>query len=164
MWKQVTMDINRLKPFIDMKTRRTYTSIRIDFTPFVSIALLLIVFFVWMKMVQRPSVLSVWDVQGCRKGIEPENSKRVLEILLNDGDNLQFCYFPHGSSCRADFVNAPRGSTKLREVLFRYRKEALIPGELAIIIRPNPASTFGSFVDVLDEMRIAGNLPYLLVY
>ena len=147
-----------------MKSRRTYTPIRVDFTPFVSVALLLIVFFVWVMLVERPNVLSVWDVQGCRKGIEPERSKWVLEILLIDKDTIQFCHFPAGSVCRANFVTAHRQSTELREALFRYKKEALIPGELAIIIRPTKESTVGSFVDVLDELRIAGNLPYLIDY
>ncbi|SFD79992.1 biopolymer transporter ExbD [Spirosoma endophyticum] len=147
-----------------MKIRRRYNSIRIDFTPFVSIALLLIVFFVWVKMVQRPNVLGVWDVQGCRKGIDPATSKRVLEILLTGKDTVQFCYSSSGAVCRANFIPVNRGSAKLCEALFRYGKETLIPGELAILIRPSSASTIGSFVDVLDELRIAGNLPYLLVY
>lgn len=147
-----------------MQTRRTYTPIRIDFTPFVSIALLLIVLFFWVKLVQRPNVVSVWDAQGCRKGIEPERSERVFEILLLDEDTIQFCHFVTGASCRANFVTTYRHSTKLREALFRYRKEVLTPGELAIIIRPSIESTVGSFVDVLDELRIAGNLPYLIDY
>ena len=147
-----------------MTPRRPYTPIRIDFTPFVSVALLLIVFFIWVKTVQRLNVLSIWDVQGCRKGIIPERSKRVLEILLLNEDTIQFCHFPAGSVCRSNFVTAPRHSTKLREALHRYRKEALTPGELAIIIRPNEESTVGGFADVLDELRIAGNLPYLIAY
>jgi biopolymer transport protein ExbD len=133
-------------------------------TPFVSIALLLIVFFVWVKMMQQPNVLSVWGAQGCRKGIEPATSKRVLEILLLDKDTIQFCHFTAGSSCRAHFVTAPGYSGKLREALFRYKKEALVPGELAIVVRLSSDSTIGSFVGVLNELRIAGNLPYLIAY
>ena len=146
-----------------MKAYRLYHPIRIDMTPFVSIALLLIVFFVWIKMRQQPNVLSIWNVQGCRKGIEPARSKNVLEILLLEGDSIQFCHFRTGSVCRANFVNTHRRSTVLREALIRHRPETLISkGELAIVIRPMAASTFGSFVDVLDELRIAGNLPYLI--
>ncbi|QIP12941.1 biopolymer transporter ExbD [Spirosoma aureum] len=147
-----------------MRNRRNRSLPRIDMTPFVSIALLLIVFFVWVKAVQQPTVVSGWDVPGCRKGIIPERSKWVLEIILVDRDTIQFCHFPGGSVCRANFVTAHRHSTKLREALFRHRKEALTPGELAIVVRPCPESTVGNFVDVLDEFRIAGNLPYLLRY
>jgi hypothetical protein len=147
-----------------MKPRRTYIPIRVDFTPFVNIALLLIVFFVWVKQTQRPVIMGGNMVTGCRKGIEPERSKWVLEILLIDKDTIQFCHFPAGSVCRANFVTTHRGSTKLREALFRNRKQALTPGELAIVIRPNAESTVGGFVDILDELRIAGNLPYLIAY
>ena len=147
-----------------MRTRRIHTPIRIDFTPFVNLALLLIVFFVWVKMVQQPNALSVWNVQGCRKGIDPERSKWVLEILLINKDTIQFCHFPAGSVCRANFVTVHRESTKLREALLRNKKQAMTAGELAIVIRPTAESTFGSFVDVLDELRVAGNLPYLIAY
>ncbi|WP_461103524.1 biopolymer transporter ExbD [Spirosoma koreense] len=40
-------------------TRRRHIPIRIDFTPFVSVAFLLIVFFVLVKTIQRPSYLKV---------------------------------------------------------------------------------------------------------
>ena len=144
--------------------RRTYTPIRIDFTPFVSVALLLIVFFVWEKTVVKSSTLSVWDAQGCRKGTKPERSNHMLEILLLSGDTIQFCHFPTGSVCRANFITTYRQSMKLRDALFRYRREALTPGELAIVIRPNAESTFSNFVYVLNELRIVGNLPCLIEY
>ncbi|WP_461051867.1 biopolymer transporter ExbD [Spirosoma arcticum] len=146
-----------------MKIRPTYRPIRIDMAPFVSIALLLIVFFIWVKLVQRPTVMSGNMVRGCRKGIEPDRSKKVLDILLLDKNEMQFSHHSVGSVCCANFVtdNANR-SHKLRQALLRYREEALIPGELAIVIHPMPESTFGNFVDVLDELRICGNLPYLI--
>lgn len=147
-----------------MKPRRTYTPIRIDFTPFVSVALLLIVFFVWVKMVHKSSILRIWEQKESQKGVESERRKQVLEILLVDKDIVQFCYFSAGSVCRANFVETDRHSIKLRETLLRHRKEALIPGMLDIIIRPSRESTFGSLAYVLDELRIAGDFPYQVAY
>lgn len=147
-----------------MKTRRTYTPIRIDMTPFVSIALLLIIFFVWVKMVQRPNVLSAWGDQGCRKGIEPEHSRRVFEIRLLDENTIQFCPASVGSASCASVVTEHRRTTRLREALFSHKKEALLPGELAIVIYPYKKSTVGCLANVLSELRRVGNLPYMLIY
>lgn len=141
-----------------------YLPIRSDFTPFASVALLLIVFFVWAKMVHQPNITNVWDAQGCRKGIEPKRSNRTLEILLVNKDTIQFCHFPTGSVCRANFVTTNQHSTKLQDALFRYREEASAPGELAIVIRPLAESTFGNLAFVLNELRVACNLPYLIAY
>lgn len=147
-----------------MITRYRRTPIRLDFAPFVSIALLLIVFFVWQKIAQQPNVMGATAVTGCRKGIEPSRSKYALDILLLDNDTIQFSYHRAGSVCRANFVTAHHHSTKLRYTLFQHRKAALTPGELAIVIRPLNTSTIGNLVTVLDELRIAGNLPYLIVF
>lgn len=145
-----------------MRPRRTWNVIRIDMTPFVSIALLLMVFFAWLKTIQQPTIMSGNMVTGCRKGIEPERSAHELTILLLGHDTIQFCYHSVGSRCFANFVTAHSRSTKLRQALRQHRRAALTPGELAIVIRPTAASTVGNFAAILNELRMAGDLPYLI--
>lgn len=142
--------------------RRRYVAVRPDFTPFVNLALLLIVFFVWHELARKPVVFGGVLTSVCRKGIEPDHANYVLAIVLINKDSLQLCHFPTGSSCRVNFVTAHRHSSTLRKALYRYRRDAMTPGKLAIVIRPKSKSTVGSFVGVLNELRIAGNLPYLV--
>ncbi|MCK8492717.1 biopolymer transporter ExbD [Spirosoma sp. RP8] len=147
-----------------MKTRRKVTSIRIDFSPFANIALLLIAFFVWQKIQEQQNVMGVRDIQGCRKGIEPDRSKSALKILLLDGERIQLYHYPSISVTQKSPVLIKKHSSQLRALLLPYRKAASTSGELTIVIAPKAASTLGTFAYVLNELKIAGNLPYLIAY
>jgi hypothetical protein len=145
-----------------MKHRRTYPHTRVDFTPFVSIALLLIVFFVWTKTVQRQNTLIVKHITGCRKGIEPERSRYELSIILSGPDTLQFCYHPAGRIKTTHSLTTICTTRSLYTTLLHYKRAALIPGELAIVIYPLRQSTVGNLVRLLSQLRRVGNLPYLI--
>ncbi|SOD89071.1 Biopolymer transport protein ExbD/TolR [Spirosoma fluviale] len=82
------LDIHWLKSPSTMKTRQTYTPIRIDMTPFVSIALLLIVFFVWQKALKRPAILGVTIPADCHKYESPEYPRKVICLYLLDKDQV----------------------------------------------------------------------------
>lgn len=143
-----------------MKTRRTYTPIQIDFTPFVSIALLLIVFFFWVKLVQRPNYMhGSLPVGGKSECTEPLAVDAHLFLLANNRIGF-LTYRPDGS--QAELLET---GYSVREIRNQLLSITLNHNYGAIIaISPTNQATFKNIVDVLDELQIIGHIQYYLNY
>jgi biopolymer transport protein ExbD len=118
--------------------------IRIDFTPFVSVALLLIVFFVWMKRVERPNRMSIElpDDNRCYESFSTADAS--LFLLANNRIGF-LTYRPDGLG--AEFIETDYSTNGLRKQLLQ-----LMPNKRSIIlISPTPQSIFKNLVDVIDE-------------
>ncbi|WP_461148659.1 ExbD/TolR family protein [Spirosoma pulveris] len=140
-----------------MKTRRTYTPIRIDMTPFVSVALLLIVFFVMMKTVQRPNQLPVQVPDDGKCFWYNPKADACLFLLANNRVGF-LTYRPDGSG--AEFMETDYSLKGLRMQLMY-----LTPSNRTIVlITPTRESTFKNIVDVLDELQIQGPINFRLSY
>ncbi|MCX6214258.1 biopolymer transporter ExbD [Spirosoma sp.] len=140
-----------------MKTRRSYTPIRIDMTPFVSIALLLIVFFVWLKMVQHPNELPVELPDDGNCVWYTPNADASLFLLANNRIGF-LTYRPDGSG--AEFTETDYSSKGLRQQLMY-----LMPNRRTIVlITPTPQATFKNSVDALDELKIQGSINFRFSY
>ncbi|WP_425290758.1 ExbD/TolR family protein [Spirosoma linguale] len=140
-----------------LKTRRTYTPIRIDMTPFVSVALLLIVFFVLMKMVQRPNQLQVQLPEDGHCIWYNPNADASLFLLANNRIGF-LTYRPDGSG--AEFIETDYSFKGLRQQLMY-----LMPNRRTIVlITPTQQATFKNIVDVLDELQIQGPINFRLSY
>lgn len=143
-----------------MKTRRTYTPIRIDFTPFVSIALLLIVFFFWVKLVQRPNYmqggLPELSKHGC---VDPLAADAHLFLLANNRIGF-LTYRPDGS--QAEFLETGYSVREIRNQLLGITLNHNYGA--TIIISPTNQATFKNIVDVLNELQIVGHIRFWLNY
>lgn len=143
-----------------MRTRRTYTPIRVDMTPFVSIALLLIVFFVWQKERKRPAMLGVTIPAGCHKYGSPVYPRKVIFLYLLDKDRVGVMQYWHGDDI-AELQTTQYGPYALRRMLAVAARSA--KGDAAVVIKPTQYATFRNVVQALNELKIAGNLPYLFI-
>ncbi|GAB3542426.1 biopolymer transporter ExbD [Spirosoma fluminis] len=144
-----------------MKTYRRRRPIpRVDMTPFVSVALLLITFFVGLKMLQRPNALVIKDIGRPGKHDINQYPKHVCMIYLQDEDQIKFLQYHHGSEL-AEIVATSYGTSGLRRLLHETLKQAGSEEELAIVIKPTDKANLRNIVNVLNELKIAGNLPYL---
>ncbi|WP_046580122.1 biopolymer transporter ExbD [Spirosoma radiotolerans] len=143
-----------------MKTRRRYTPIRIDFTPFVSVALLLIVFFFWLKLVQRPNYLPyLLPDRGKSECSEPVSVDAHLFLLANNRVGF-LTYRPDGS--QAELLETGYSVHQIRDQLLSI---TLNHDYRAIVaISPTSQATFKNIVDVLDELQILGHIQYYLNY
>ena len=139
-----------------MKPRRKYTPIRVDFTPFVSIALLLIVFFVWVKVAQKPKAMAIYvneDFTNSSRYVcrltEPPIVDANLILLANNRIGL-LQYDVYGAD--AEFTEIDYSVDELRNnlTLISLKSEYGV----AVLITPTAQSTFKNLVDVLDELRI----------
>lgn len=148
------------KDMTAMTPRRIYTPIRIDFTPFVSIALLLIVFFVWVKMVQRPNQMQI-EAHGGSMCYRDKRPAAAAHVFLLANNRIGFLtYRPNGSG--AEFLETHYSTGGIRNQLMgitlNHNYEAII------VITPTEQATFKNLVDILDELKILGNLRFLLSY
>ena len=145
-----------------MKPRRTYTPIRIDFTPFVSVALLLIVFFMWVKMTQRLNQMAfsvpdkinrdTVEIDGC-------NFNSTLLTLYLVG-NHKILYSFGQLSQQSELRRADFHSGDLRKTLLYVSKNG---DGLIVVIKPTRLSIFADMVNILDEMTIVKIKRYVLI-
>lgn len=131
---------------------------RPDMTPFVDVALLLIVFFMWLNWLQKPTVLGFSDPGVCRKNGEPDSQEMISLILLPDNRIGVFQRWQN------DFGIARLQQTTYAALpkLLTDLKRANATGHSLILIEPTNQATFGNLVSVLSTLKRVGNLPYLL--
>ncbi len=139
-----------------MRNRPFHRPIHIDMTPFVSVAYMLIVFFVWLKMIQKEQEMVV---------IIPDNGKCECDypypdaaLFLLDSNKVGFLTY-HANEKSPEYIETNYTAQGLRKMLARQlTTEAPI-----ILLKPTIESTFENLVDVLDEIRIHGRIRYWLI-
>ena len=156
-----------------------HASIRIDLTPMVDLAFLLITFFMLSTMLAKPQIMPMVmpDNKTLVKDPPALSRRQVLTLLLGAGDKVYWYEDP--SNARLDSTNfQPDG---LRRVILQKKSEvrALLgdkarpdpraPGgtrmvsELNILIKPSPGARYKNVVDVFDEMKICGIEHYMML-
>jgi len=125
-------------------------------TPFVGVALLLIVFFVWMKRLQLPVVR---EVHGPIRGKFDRREPLHTSLFLLDQNKVGFlAYHPENGS--ADYVETDYSTSGLRMQLARTSSQK----RPMLVIKPTAASTYKNLVDVVDEVAIHVRIQYGLEY
>ncbi|MEZ0541393.1 biopolymer transporter ExbD [Fibrella arboris] len=139
------------------RTNHTRQLPRADMTPLVNIALLLIVFFVWVKQVQRPVTTLIQPfVKAKYESYAPVQA--TLFLLPHDRVGL-LTYLP--DSTAAEFKETDYSVNGLRASLAEVAKSATRP---VVIITPTAQSTVKNIVDVLDELAINKRVHHTMVY
>ena len=146
-----------------MVKRRAYTPIHTDFTPFVNVALLLIVFFMWAKMIQKLNLLEL--ALATKSSCDDEyviHDWRHTILTLYQVKNHQLIYTFSPPGQQPKLVITCLHECHFREFLDDLSKSST--DHLVIIIKPTNESTFADTVDLLDEIRIAKVRRYAFVY
>lgn len=136
--------------------RRTYKPIRIDFTPFVNVALLLIVFFVWLKTAERLNVMQM-NIPGgfnCYYGEYPAADATVF--LLSD-NRIGFLTYHNDE---AEFLETDYSAEGIRKQLMSITLNHEYGA--IVVVTPTEQATFKNLVDIVDEIRIAGPVRFQL--
>ena len=131
---------------------------RPDMTPFVGVAFLLIVFFIWQNWLQKPNVLAIQNPGLCRKNNERSAQELISLILLPDNRIGVFLRWQNDFGIarlqETDYQTLPQLLAKL--------KRQNVTGSTVILISPTSQATFGNLVSVLTTLKRVGNLPYLI--
>lgn len=147
----------------DGKRRAKRLSTRIDMTPMVDLAFLLLTFFMLTTTFAKPSTMELtMPVKGPDR--TPVDMKRAMTIILGKGHRVHY-YF--GLNAPQDKTQPPPelkttsfAASGIRQALLAARQQR--PG-LVVLIKPTKESKYQDMVDMLDEMNITNQKKYALV-
>ncbi len=133
--------------------KRPRVSIRIDMTPMVDIAFLLLIFFMVTTVFRLPTAMEI--ILPPEKSDEPPTTTEVLKdkmmsfyVMSNDSLALQI----------GDTIAKPIQWASLRDSLkFRYD---LYGDKVVVVARVHPKAKFISLIDLVDEFNLVGTTRF----
>jgi len=140
---------------------------RVDLTPMVDLAFLLITFFMLTTQLnkQQAMALAMPDTTDT-SAIMPYADNRTITVLLGDQGKIVWYWGLLDKPIEGPMVTSYGRygiRTVLRDKIAKVRKqEGDAKKGLMVIIRPSNASNYGNLVEVLDEMAINNIKQYTL--
>ncbi|MGC4021625.1 MAG: biopolymer transporter ExbD [Cyclobacteriaceae bacterium] len=140
------------------KVRSKKTSTRIDMTPMVDLAFLLLTFFVLTSTLSKPQTMEITMPEKPKPDdVRPEvNEKKVLTLVLGENDKVYwYVGITNPEVKRADF-----SKDGIRKILMEKNAEIR---EMIVLIKALDESKYKDMVDVLDEMTICNIKRFAIV-
>ena len=142
----------------DGKVRSKKTSTRIDMTPMVDLAFLLLTFFVMTTTLNKPQTMEITMPE--KPKVEDKqplvNEKRVLTLVLGGEDKI---YWYLGiTDPKVELSNFSNDG--IRKILLQQNSQIK---EMVVLIKPSDESKYKNVVDILDEMNISNIARFALV-
>lgn len=140
------------------KIRSKKASTRIDLTAMVDLAFLLITFFIMTTTLAKPKAMDMVMPDKSKKDVQlPVPETRTMTVLLGSNDRIEWWIGPAGSPTHTDNF----GKDGIRKTLVEQDKkiQATHGGKdnyMIVILKPSDKSTYKDFVNMIDEMNIAG--------
>jgi len=133
-------------------------STRVDMTPVVDLAFLLLTFFMLATTFIKPQVMElILPEKNVEDKSQPKvNEKKVLNIILSGGNKIYwFVGLTAPQVNETDYT-----STGIRKVL---QEQNELIEKMVVLIKPDENSTYENLVDILDELEITGMTRFALV-
>lgn len=140
------------------KVRSKKSSTRIDMTPMVDLAFLLLTFFVMTTTLNKPQTMEITMPEKPKENDKPPevNEKRVLTLVLGENDKI---YWYLGITDPKVAVTS-FSNDGIRKLLMRENKQIK---EMVVLVKPSDESRYKNVVDILDELTISDVSRYALV-
>lgn len=140
------------------KVRAKKMSTKIDMTPMVDLAFLLLTFFMLTTTFNKPVTMELILPEKPKDEKErPEvNEKKVLSLILGKEDKI---YWYIGIT-KPEVAVTDFSATGVRKILREY---SLSIDKLLVLIKPTDESRYKNVVDILDEMNISKVKRYALI-
>ncbi|MDF7814317.1 biopolymer transporter ExbD [Hymenobacter sp. YC55] len=141
------------------KPRRKKMSTRIDMTPMVDLAFLLLTFFILTASFNKPTVmeLAMPDKKGPSSDI---SASRALTLILGKNGQVHYFFGLNTKAEPATLHTTTFSSEGLRRVLLERQRQLPAP---TVLIKAGQDAKYRDLVDVLDEMTITDQQKYALV-
>lgn len=139
------------------KKRSKKISTKIDMTPMVDLAFLLITFFMLTTTFNKPQTMEVNmpDKTKDEKKTDLKESK-AMTIILGEEDKIYYYFGVQNPTVEVtDFSDAG-----IRKVLLKRNREV---SGLVVVIKAMKTSKFKNMVDILDEMHITNQERFAIV-
>lgn len=140
------------------KVRAKRSSTRIDMTPMVDLAFLLLTFFVMTTTLNKPQTMEITMPEKPKPGDEmPEiNEKNVMTLVLGEDDKIYWYMGITNPEVKVSNFSA----SGIRKVLLE--KKAELP-KLVVLIKAMDEAKYKNMVDIMDEMNISTMQRFALV-
>ena len=138
------------------KIRSKKTSTRIDMTPMVDLAFLLLTFFVLTATLNKPQTMEITMPEDDKTEAPKVNERHVLTLVMGKNDKIYWYIGITDPSVKVtNFSN-----TGIRKLLLEKKRD--IP-KLIVLIKSLDESKYKNMVDILDEMNINSIQRYAIV-
>jgi len=140
------------------KVRSKKSSTRIDMTPMVDLAFLLLTFFILTTTLSKPQTMEITMPEKPKEGDkQPEvNEKKVLTLVLGANDKVYwYVGITEPEAKKTDF-----SKDGIRKVLVEKKSEIR---DLIVLIKAMDEAKYKNMVDILDEMTISSIQRYAIV-
>lgn len=138
-------------------------STRVDMTPLVDLAFLLITFFIFTTTLSTPAGMRLVMPKDTDKKDEMNKAKESGALTIMLGKSNQVFYYegqllPDGSNFKSSSFDPEKG---IRSEIIKKKRQA--GADLVVVIKPNEDATYKNTVDILDEMTINEVKAFALV-
>jgi biopolymer transport protein ExbD len=140
------------------KKRSKKASTRVDLTPMVDLAFLLVTFFMMTTTFSKPQTMEInMPVKSSTGETSDTKASQTMTLILGENDKV---FWFKGTPDTANFSTTDYSPNGLRRILIDINKSTR---DLTCIIKPTDKSNYRNMVDALDEMSIIGIKRYALV-
>lgn len=144
--------------------RRSFkTSTRIDMTPMVDLAFLLLTFFVLTATFSKPAAIELnMPVKG-----DPTGVKNTLTLLVNKSDTVFYYSGMLNAGPANEIQTTGYGANGIRKLLLEYNKqnesnESTGQNPATVLLKALDGARYERVIDLLDELRIVNVKRYAL--
>lgn len=148
------------------KKRAKKMSTKIDMTPMVDLAFLLLTFFMLTTTFAKPNVMQLTMPVKEKNEDEQTKLKESEAFTVIMGENNKVYYYAGMNSPNDKTVAAPDlkvtnyGPNGIRQVILDRQR---VQPKTVILIKPDDKAVYKNMVDILDEMNITNQKKYALV-
>jgi len=140
------------------KIRSKKSSTRIDMTPMVDLAFLLLTFFILTTTLSKPQTMEITMPEKPKPDDKPPevNEKKVLTLVLGANDKVYwYVGITEPEAKKVDF-----SKDGVRKVLIEKKAEIR---DLIVLIKATDEAKYKNMVDILDEITITNIQRYAIV-
>jgi biopolymer transport protein ExbD len=143
------------------KKRAKKSSTKVDMTPLVDLAALLVTFFILTTTFNKPQTMEI------NMPVKPDNEEEqialkasnAMTIILGENDNLYYYFGLHEDN--PELVKTDYSANGIRKVLVSPQVKS--NDKMTVMIKAMEKSRYKNMVDILDEMKITDTKKFALV-
>jgi biopolymer transport protein ExbD len=143
------------------KKRAKRQSTKIDMTPLVDLAALLITFFMLTTTFNKPQTMEI------NMPVKPENEEEqialkasnAMTIILGENDKLYY-YFGLAED-NPEIIESSYAASGIRKVLTSPQVKS--NDKMTVMVKPMEGSRYKNMVDILDELKITDTKKFAMV-
>jgi|SRR6476661_627808 len=144
------------------KKRAKKMSTKIDMTPMVDLAFLLLTFFMLTTTFAKPNVMQL--TMPVKEKNEEEQTKlkesEAFTIIMGEANKVYYYAGMLSPESKPELKVTDYGPNGIRQVILDRRREQ---PKTVILIKPDDKAVYKNMVDILDEMNITNQKKYALV-